>query len=396
MAIPSKLIDTTQAHLEQLIAERVQEGPHVDFKRELPAAWDNSSKHDFFADVSAFANAGGGDVIYGIDEDNEGQAASLVPLGQNPDETARRLADFLLNGVEPRMPGAQVHAVPVTIGGVAGSAFIVRVPQSWAGPHRVKSNFKFYIREGNRKRELDIPEIKALFVRSDSQARKVQDFRTERLGKILTGDAPCKLVEGPVLVLHLIPTQAALGIGSMDPLPYLDFVRRIPCLGAYDSGSPRINLDGAIGARPQTPDGATHGYTQLFRNGFVEAVYVVTQAGQNGVLRLHGAEYENYAAGLLTRIRVELEHAGFHPEVAAMLSLLGVDRIDLAFNRDNWSLDGTQGRFDRKTVVLPDVLVPADATAHRGLRPMFDLMWQAAGMRGSINFNEAGEWEARR
>ncbi|MBB5400562.1 AlbA family DNA-binding domain-containing protein [Paraburkholderia youngii] len=395
MAIPSKLVDTTQAHLEQLIADRVQEGPHVDFKRELPATWDNASKHEFFADVSAFANAGGGDMIFGVEEDNQGQAASLMPLGQNPDETTRRLADFLLNGVEPRMPGAQVFAVPVTVGGIVGSAFIVRVPQSWAGPHRVKSNFKFYIREGNRKRDLDMPELRGLFTRSESQTRRIQDFRTERLGKILTGDAPCKLVQGPVWVLHLIPTQAALGIVNIDPLPFLDLTRRIPCLGAYDSGGPRVNLDGALGPRPQTPEGATHGYTQIFRNGFVEAVYVVTHQGQNGKMQLHGAAYENHAAVLLDKIRAELEHAGIHPEVIAIMSLLGSDRIELAFDRFNWSVDGTQGHFDRNTVALPDVLVPADIPPYRALKPMFDLVWQAAGMHGSINFDAAGEWRGR-
>jgi hypothetical protein len=54
-----------------------------------------------------------------------------------------------------------------------------------------------------------------------------------------------------------------------------------------------------------------------------------------------------------------------------------------------------EGRFERMTVVLPDVLVPADATPYRGMKPMSDLVWQAAGMYGSINFNEAGEWQER-
>jgi hypothetical protein len=223
----------------------------------------------------------------------------------------------------------------------------------------------------------------------------VRDFRTERLGKILTGDAPCKLVEGPVWVLHLIPTQAALGVGNIDPLPYLDFTRRIPCLGAPHPGNPRVNLDGALGFRNMTADGATHGYTQLFRNGFIETVYVVTQQGANGMRQLHGVAYENHAAEFLTKIRAELEHAGFHPEVAALMSILGADQVEMAFNKFNYNLDNTQGRFDRKIVVLPDVLVPVDATPYRGLKPMFDLVWQAAGMHGSINFDEAGEWQGR-
>ncbi|WP_179101575.1 AlbA family DNA-binding domain-containing protein [Burkholderia pseudomallei] len=397
MPLPHKLIETNQAHLEQLITEQVQEGPHVDFKRELPAAWDNGAKHDLYADVSAFANAGGGDLIYGMDQDDQGQAATLVPIDLNADETARRLADFLMNGVEPRMPGVQVHPVPVTVGAAAGFAFVIRVPQSWVGPHRVKSNYKFYIREGNRKRELNIPEIRELFVRSDSQAQKVRDFRAERLGRILTGEVPCPLVEGPVWVLHVIPTQAALGQCSIDPIPYLNFVREVPCLGGR-AASARINLDGALGLRNPTQEGRTHGYTQFFRNGFVEAIFVITgnPVAPNARRALHGATYENHAAQFMTRVRTELEHAGINQEVSVMMSLLGADRVELGFDRFDWNVDGDQGRFDRTTVVLPDVLVPADATLPKGLKAMFDLLWQAAGMFGSINFNAAGEWEPRR
>lgn len=75
-----------------------------------------------------------------------------------------------------------------------------------------------------------------------------------------------------------------------------------------------------------------------------------------------------------------------------MMSVLDADSVELAFNRFNWNVDNTQGRFDRKTVVLPDVLVPADIPSCRTLKPMFDLVWQAAGMHGSINFDAAGEW----
>lgn len=395
MPLPSKLYETTQTHLEQLITEHLQEGPHVDFKRQLPAAWDNAAKHELFADVSAFANAGGGDLIYGLDEDADGQAASIVPLGENPDETMRRLADFLLTGVEPRMPGVQVQAVPVAVHGRAGSAFIIRVPQSWAGPHRVRTNFKFHIREGNRKRELDVPEIRGLFLRSESQTQRVRDFRTERLGKIIAGETPCKLVDGPVLALHLIPTQAALGIASIDPLPYLEGERRIPCLGAQHPGHPRVNLDGALGYRTLTEDGATHAYTQLFRNGFVEAVWALNRQTDDGYYVLPGTIYEDYAAAFLNKIRTELQHAGLSTELIAMLSIVRADRVTLGFNRLLWDADGTQGQFDRDTVALPDVLVPAEATSHVGLKAVFDLVWQSAGMQGSINFNDAGAWEPR-
>lgn len=396
MPLPSQLIETSQVHLEQLIVEHALEGPHLDFKRGLPVAWDNGSRHELFADASAFANSGGGDVIFGIDEDDNGAAAVITPVDANPDETALRLADLLMNGVEPRMPGVQVQVISVTVGATTGSVFVIRIPQSWAGPHRVKTNNKFYLREGNRKRELDIPEIRGLFLRSDSQVQKVRDFRTERLSKIITGELPCKLVDGSIWVLHLIPTQAVLGTGAIDPLPYLYTERHLPALGTRNHIAARVNLDGALGVRNQNDVGATHGYTQFFRNGFIESVYVLPDRPNEAWRVLPGADYEDGAAQFLTHVRVELEHFGFHPELSAMMSLLGADRIQLGFNRFNWNLDATQGVFDRSTVVLPDVLVPAESESHVGLKPMFDLVWQAAGMHGSINFNEAGAWTPRR
>lgn len=59
MSLPSNLLETTQADIERLIADRTQEGPHLDFKRDLPGVWDNSAKHELLADVTAFANSGG-------------------------------------------------------------------------------------------------------------------------------------------------------------------------------------------------------------------------------------------------------------------------------------------------------------------------------------------------
>ena len=104
MSLPANLFSTTQEHLEDLVTSQAQEGPHLEFKRELPPQWTGEAKQEFLADVSAFANSGGGELIYGINEDDNGQAAAIVPLVFNSDNEFRRLQDFLLYSVEPRLP----------------------------------------------------------------------------------------------------------------------------------------------------------------------------------------------------------------------------------------------------------------------------------------------------
>lgn len=94
MPLPENIADLNQSHLDELVTERAEEGPHLEFKRELPQN-DNASKNEFLGDVSAFANAGGGDLVYGVDEDADGAAAAVVPLAGNADQEARRLQDLL-------------------------------------------------------------------------------------------------------------------------------------------------------------------------------------------------------------------------------------------------------------------------------------------------------------
>lgn len=267
MTLPENLLAITQAHIEQLLADQTREGPHLDFKRELPTTWNDATKHEFLADTTAFANSGGGDLVFGIQEDEQAQASAVIPQAiSNSDQEIRRLQDFLLNLAEPRLSGVKVHAVQVSVAGTDGYVIVVRIPQSWAGPHRVKTNQHFYIRDGLRKRQLDVPEVRSLFLRTENQVQRVNDFRTERLGKILSEDAPHRLVDGPVLVAHLVPTHAALGLVQVDPVPYTN-QRSLPVIGST-GGMARLNLDGALAVRNETSQGETMAILNSFETAF--------------------------------------------------------------------------------------------------------------------------------
>jgi hypothetical protein len=389
MPLPSDLSLVTEADIARLIASREQEGPNQDFKRETPRG-DNAGRHEFAADVSAMANSGGGDLLLGLDEDGEGAAAAIVPFAGNADQEVRRLQDVLMHSVEPRLPGVQVVAIPV--GG--GSVIVVRAPQSWAGPHRVKTNQHFFVREGARKRQLDVPEIRGLFLRSESQAQRVRDFRTDRLGKLLAGETPERLAPGSLLVLHLVPTQAALGIMSVDPAPYMNH-HHLPVLGRA-GGNPRLNIDGALLVRNVAERG-THGYSQFFRSGFFESVKVEGWGGAEQRGALGSLDYEESVIAVVDAFRRELTRLGYLTEMTAMLSVLRADRIDLGVERGRFAMfEQNMGRFDRETLIVPDVLLMADEPVERALKPLFDQVWQAAGLLRSFNYDANGVWAPRK
>lgn len=390
----SNLLSVTQTDLEAILG--VHEGPHLDFKRDLPAAWDNSTKHEFLADVTAFANASGGDVVFGIAENDDGVATSICP--QTPDGgidgVVLRMQSILTDQAEPRMPGVQVHAVPVTVGAVTGHVVIIRVPQSWASPHRVKTNNHVFVRDGRRKRSLDMPELRALFLRTESQAQRIRDFISDRLAKVLVGETPTRLNPGPQLVVHVIPTQAALGLLQVDPRPYVSGAKRLPVLSRGLVSGVSLNLDGAYGTVPSSHSrSGNFGYSQLFRQGYFEGVWVLEARGEPDHPILPSIAYEEIVIKFVGQVRSELERLEVQTDVAVFLSLLQADRV--VFAAPAWGSGYTPARFDRKTIQIPEALVPAEMSVGRGLRPAFDLMCQAVGLFGSANYDESGEWVAQ-
>lgn len=125
------LADLGEEHLRALVSE-VAEARDLDFKRDLPATTPEG-KREFLKDVSSLANAGGGDLVYGMEADAEGVARPIVPQDFNPDEERLRWEEVLLRGVDPRIPGVRMRAIDVEDGRV----LLVRVPQSWNAPHAV-------------------------------------------------------------------------------------------------------------------------------------------------------------------------------------------------------------------------------------------------------------------
>lgn len=391
MTLPAVLLDTKQAHLAQLIATKAQEGPHLDFKRELPLAWNDKAKHDLVSDTSAFANAGGGYLIFGMAQDKDGRAAAIVPQEFNADAGSMQMESILRDGVEPSMPGVQVHSVPVEVDGQSGYVVVVHAPQSWVRPHRLKTTRHFYVRDGRQSRPVGVPELRGLFLRSEGQAQRVRDFRTDRLAKVLTGETPYALAAGPVLVLHLVPLQAVLGTVDVDPVQYLGLRRGIPVITARSGAvAALVNLDGAAGTRNLLESG-TNGYTLLFRNGFVETTWVLSSNSPPDRAVLPGGAFEDYVAQFVTAAGVEIAHWGLSGQVIAMLSITNASDVTLSIKREYASAE--RGKFDRKVLAIPDIELAGEGRVHDELKPLFDLIWQSANFHGSPHYDDSGRWK---
>ncbi len=382
-----KFDDISEIDLKGLISIRQPENSTVEFKQTLPAG-DSSGKNEFLADISAMANNNGGYIFYGIKESEDGCASEIVPLEINPDIECRRMQDVILNNLEPKLSGYKIRAVPVSDGRFV---VIINIPESWSRPHRVKINNHFYIREGARKRQLEMPEIRAAFINSDNLNAKVRDFRADRVGKILVGDSPIKILDGIIQVLHILPYSCLYSGAGVDVFNALDR-SRIPVMSQDLGLSTKINIDGVVAHRVINPQGSG-AYTQLFRNGMIESVRVFPLRPEIGRLVLPSTAYEREIILFFKGLKGVLKELDIEGPIIFLYSLLKAKGVELGV-ANRYLLDEGVGIFDRDQIFLPDLVIE-DLSSDEGavLKPLFDLVWNAAGFRESLNYERnTGMW----
>ena len=267
-----------------LVTNSVIESKTIEYKLKLP---DNSDgdKKEFLADISSFANAVGGDIIWGVKEKKEdgkntGELGEVVGLaGINIDEETKRIESIIRDGLDPRINGIAITSID---GFSDGPVVLIRVPNSWLSPHMIKfkGSQKFYSRNNAGKYPLDITEIKTAFEVSVSIGEKVRQFRDQRISSIIADDTPLNMKDNPKIVLHLMPIQSLDQIYRADLQEFRKQINLFPSI--YSGGlSHRFNYEGIL---TYTNAGAPNyaGYTQISRNGSIEAVEAGLLEPDNG------------------------------------------------------------------------------------------------------------------
>lgn len=388
--ITKPLTSLTEADLLRLINEKVPESKQIEYKRELPDGSDKGTVN-FLRAVTAFANTQGGDLLYGI-EAKDGIPVRLSPLTlTSNDQILQKFENLCRDGVEPRLTGVQYHFVSLKGG---GSALVVRIPKSWSAPHRVSTgnHAHFYGRNSAGAYQLDVAELRQAFTLSDTVVERIRSFRANRLLALGNDEAPIRLKEGAMVVLHVIPLQAMISDFKIDIVSNLNALQKIYPLGA-SGWNQRINLDGRLSFR-NVSDGRSYGYAQLFRNGIIEAVIV--EGPWNSKKIISGHRYEENIISALRSYFPALDELGIAPPAYLFLSLLGVKDCILGVN-ENRFIDIENNRAERDNILLPEIAVEQWTDDPVSImRPVFDMVWNAFGFARSFNYNDAGQWIGQR
>jgi hypothetical protein len=382
MSLEKPIEQVVEVDLRTLIENQISERKTIEYKQALPGKSDRERK-EFLADVSSFANASGGHLVYGMKEE-EGVPIELCGLDVgDPGSIVTALDSSIRDGIKPRIPGVVVWPVPLA---GAKKAIVIRVPRSFASPHMVTyaNTSRFYARNSNGKCQLDVEEIRAAFLLSDRVAERIREYRLDRLAKIGVDDTPAPLAQGARIVLHVMPLAGFSSLAHIDlqSIAVMSRELHIIPLGLVTGWEGRFNLEGYV--RYVSPrDGRSTSYVQVFRNGALETVdtSLASHSGAEGHLR--GANLKKDVIEKLGYYVPALKLLGVDVPFAVAISLLGVKGYRIG-PRETGLMHGV-GLFDRDVIVVPEVLLESfDTDIASLMKRTFDVMWNAAGWAHSF------------
>ncbi len=402
MILDSKPIDLiSEEDIRVLINLKVPEGKRLDYKRELPKKEPSQNK-EFLKDISSFANASGGYLIFGVDEEN-GYPSKISPLQiENPDAAILRLDQLILSGIEPRINGIVPKAIELEAGGYV---IIIKIPQSWNSPHMVTSggDMRFYSRFSREKYVLDVSGLRDAFLATMTLYERVKEFRRSRVDGLNSGEGPASLASGTRVVLHIIPLSS-FGIGT-----YIDIEKAVQNkefllpIGTPNCGH-TYNFEGylAFNLFPEVGTDVHLSYAQVYRNGCIESACSLWFWGEENPLLLPALSIEDWILEGISMYLKFYKGLSIEPPFVASASILGIrgfelteKRVGAEFPRDHIRKEHTYQMFTKipkEDLLLPEVIIDKfDDDIGSLMKAPFDALWNSAGWSKSPGYEDSGE-----
>lgn len=385
--LPRELEKITEEDMKSLVNGGVVESKTIEYKSALPGDTDLDKK-EFLADVSSFANAVGGLMIFGIAADNKsGVPVSMVGMDiQNPDSEISRLENLIRSGLEPRLPKIHTRSLMLSNG---SSVILIKVDRSWLAPHRVifKSHGHFYSRSSNGKYPMDVSELRTAFGLTGAVSERIRRFREMRISKVIANETPVPLIPNPKIILHLVPLFT-VSLGRVIQFTNLrSWEEHLPPPRS-SSWEKRYNLDGLL-TYDAIPKQEASSYVQVFRNGIIEMVESETISRDEGI---PSTLVESILLGLSGKYLQFMKMLELELPIFLFLCLVGVKGLSLTV-KPHQMIYLPSHDIDRDIVDLPEIQIDSfESEAQHFLRPVFDSIWNACGYSRCQNYNSEGNW----
>ena len=389
------LTDLVAADFDGLVVEGVDESTHLDYKEALIGGGSDDRKK-FLADICAFANAQGGDLVLGVRQTSDAKAGAVVPLSFDVDAEILRLENIISTGLDPKLFGVRVRAVPYG----SGHVIVLRVPKSVSGVHRSCGDQHFYVRESRSNRQLDVPALKVRIEGELLRHTRLEEFVAQRYADIMTDNLPLPMMPGPKAVLHIFQNLTGFGEGQLD-VTTVSEVSQFPVPTRPSGSDCRMTFEGPM-HHSAIVNGRIRAFSLVHHVGVVEAAWKVADAGSEEMF-ISAEAIENYVVQFVRdAVARTTDTLGMSAPFVLRLALVGAAQGTIKSERHGRFHydDAPLAKVRRSALVLPDVLIDKWPTTELAemLRPTFDRLWQTSGYPRSSMYEMRGgrlQWSGK-
>jgi len=387
--LPRNIDEITLEDIEELVCSGVSEGPRLEFKRDLYGNKDADRK-EFAADVSAFANAGGGDLIIGISDEGDSDAGAQLCGVEIADADAlvRRIIDFLRSAFQPQIIGIRVRWIPMN---EAHGVLIIRIPRSWRSPHRATAcgGSHFYVRTENGRHQMSVDELRHAFLRGDEVAQRMRAFRNDQLALLAADQGPLPMDDRQShLVLHFLPHASFANDFFIDLEQ--EQHHSIRPLGATGWSS-IYSLDGLVTySGPEYPSEPVRAFTTIFRSGVIEFVERIAARDEAQYRLVDVHEIEGSLRSSFEQVQLYYKQLGLPKPVYLAVSVLRARGL----KPDPGPRRSITFPYRRDQIILPEISLwrEGEVSPIDALRGVCDLLWNAFGQPRSPSFDKNGKF----
>ena len=380
-----------EAALQSLVDNQVRESLTLDFKETLPDKSDKG-KREFLKDVTAFSNAEGGDLLFGVEED-DGVASDLPGVAPaSLDTEVQRLASLLRDGVDLRLHGVNIQAVSLSSG---TNVLHVRVPRSLEAPHMVRlgRHRQFYTRNPSGNHPMSTTEIRTTVLRTSDWRGRAERFRQDRVRVVEAGSGPVHLSGTGRLHVHIVPMPLQDSGIDLTTRQARDELQMVAPRGA-GGWNPRLTFDGLLVCTnpPGSPEPNVW-YRLWFHDGTVEFVLsgLAEVNEQSGGTFVRGGRVEARLEEAVRQAMTTKINGAASTPALVFVTLTGVNGATLTSQGVMWDDALFASPIDRDALMIPPVFLeerPDDYWV--ALSPAINRLWQSAGRAGSPWLNSDG------
>lgn len=397
--IPIRLSDIREEHLQRLVENQVPESTTMEFKSDLDPEGGLSS---YVQHVCAFANTEGGDLIYGICEENH-VAVEVCGMPQEGREVVmQKFENVARDGLDPRLMPSSLRIWPVNVG-EDRVVYVVRVERSRHLPHRVSrgSEHRYFGRNSAGKFVLNAADVRELAISQGAQKETLERWRRARVSEAESELNEVVLARKEVdethtvrLYVHVVPLA---GVHTRD-LVSPDTESELRSLGppsAWSAISTTPSMEGLYVVEGYRT--LTRSYTHWFEDGRVELAAVVRVLDAK---HRHSSSISANHLECLIQRGVSLALKGLAvldipPSYLLYATLTGCTGQTLIFDSVGVLADEGNRAVRRNAIFYPPLaiedVVGEDEDLWIALKPLLDRIARSFGYRRSPFFDRSGK-----